>query len=327
MTLAIAVPDYSEYGIKGPYFGDMVFDALQRYTGKVEKINVRIKRFPGGSQKVRLEENVRGRDIYLIHTQYVDPNIEFMLALQTLDAAYRSVCHVFKIVELYNDFFRQDSRWGREPVTARIIADCYHLYHMRSLFTAQPHSKQLVGFFHAAEPLPMAFHLAKYVGNRYDLSNTVVMPPDAGAYDTAEEFASILKLPMAVVPKKDRQNSEKVDIRELLGDVEGRDVLVYDDVIGSGGTIEEATAIAKSRKARSVKACATHLGLYNSARERILKAGVEKVMGTNTYPQQFSEEEKDIYDIFDMAPLIAHAIFLDYNEDSISRFFPKVQNK
>ena len=320
MTLAIVIPDYSEYGIPGPYFGDRVFDELERYTQKAEKVSVKINRFPDTSEKADIVENVRDRNLYFIHSLYMPTAAQHVVtAVQMLDAARRSRSSSNAVVELFNPYHRQDSRWGREPVSARLIADLYVESGMDYYITTDPHSKQIVGFYPAAEPLPMSAPLARHFRNNYELGNAVVAPPDRGAYATAEQFANLLGLGFAVL-HKDRKGVEDVRIKDLLGDVARKDVIILDDVISTATTTVTAANYLRERGAKKIYACATHLVLCNNARQKLLDADVH-VVGTNTIPHQFTEEEKRHFDVLDVSPLIAHVIDLDYRGESISRFF------
>lgn len=341
MTLAILVPDYSELGISSPYFGDRVYEWItSERKGRVERVGTKVKPFIDGSHKNQIRDNVRGRTTYLVHTQHVeDPSKHVMLTKGLLDAAGRSRVGRLTLIEPYNPFFRQDSRYGREPVTARQIADDYVAAGAKGYVCIEPHSKQVVGFFPQAFPvemIPVEVPLARFMRDNYDLSNTVVTAPDVGAAARAQRFANLLRRRIAIVyktrPETDTTqvgtvlDAEENEIPAVLGNVEGKDVLLYDDVVSTVGTVETATNAVRELGARSVRVCAPHIGLYGPARERIRRLGVP-VIGTNTISHTFTAEERELLTYLDLAPIIGEFIWRDYEDESISRLFTEEMEK
>jgi len=326
MTLAIGIPDYSEYEIKPPYFGDMVYNALKERTGRAEKITIKLKPFSDTSEKVVIEDHIEGRDLFIVQPFYPPAARHLGLTAEMLDAARRtnSPHGSTRLVELFNPYNRQDSMWGREPVTARLVADIYQAAGMQSLITADLHAKQTVGFYTVpVKPLPLSVPLARYFRDKYefDRRKTVVASPDAGGYANAEFFANLLGLDMVAFHKK-RINDKEVVI-EVLGDVQGKDVLLRDDQIGTGTTIVAAANAARAKDARKVYAVASHLVLSGNARQSLMDADI-KVIGTNSIPQMFTDEELKHFDVFDVAPLTAEVIDLAYRDESISKYFKRI---
>lgn len=321
MTLTLVVPDYSGLGIEGPYFGDRVYEELRAHKGKAEKAVARVMRFPDGDSIVDIDRNLGNRSVYIVHSIYAHPDTHNMIGLKTIDAVRRGRSGKITMFEPYNPDTRQDSRWGRQPISGRLIADLYECAGMDVMLMIDPHSKETEGFFKVCEPIPMARRLATYVRDEsgIDLGNTVVLTPDDGAYKIAKSFAERLGLPFGTA-KKTRIDSETTHTDDVLFDVEGKTIIFRDDVIGTGSTMIDAARAVQEMGARSVYACATHLGLYNDARERLMEAGI-KVIATNSIPQSFSPEEERWFETIEIEPVIAEVIARDYDGESISGFF------
>ncbi|MEM7813408.1 MAG: ribose-phosphate diphosphokinase [Candidatus Aenigmatarchaeota archaeon] len=317
----LAVPDYSELGIDPPYFGDAVWARLKELDaeGTFEYIPMKVVPFPDGAEKVVVQSSCRDKVVYAVHSWYVEPPRHVVVGAEICDALMRSDASKVYMIELFNTYYRQDAQAGREPITARLVAEIYHGAGMAGLFTADPHSKQLAGFFRNMQPLPMSGKLAERVKARYDTSNAVVVAPDHGGYTRAEHFANLLDLPLAVL-HKERRGTDSVKVKSLLGDVSGKDVFLRDDIISTGSTNIEAAKELRARGARSVYAVATHLALSGDARRRLREHGIH-VIGTNTIPRKFSDEEKLYFDVADVSDLIANVIYAKSKGGSISHFF------
>jgi ribose-phosphate pyrophosphokinase len=315
----LAVPNYSQLGIPGPYFGDSVWKHLQGIDAErgFEYIPITIVLFPDGSEKPVIEENCRNKEVYVIHSFHAEPARHVMIGGQICNNLVRSDAKSdgIYLVELFNPYFRQDARATREPITAKMVADIYQSQGMEGLLTADPHSKQLAGFFRKFEPLPMSRRLAEYVRDKFDLSNAVVVSPDQGGYDRAERFANLLNLPLAAIHKK-RLNGHTVKIQDVLGDVDGKDVFIRDDIVATGGTNIEAAEELRKRGARKIHSIGTHLGLYGEARKNLRDAEIY-VIGTNSLRQ----EPDDYVHIVDISDIIAKVIYTKSRSGSLRRFF------
>ena len=317
---ALAVPSYERLGIAGPYFGDCVWKALIAHSREFAYVPVEVSPFPDGSQKVRVGENVRGKTVYVIHSLYAAPSDHVMIGGQIIDALKRSDSAEVYLIDLYNPYFRQDSRWGREPVTARLVGDWYDRAGADGIFTADPHSKQLVGFSRKLEGLPMSVVIAAYIkkSGRYDLGRAVVAAPDEGGFKRAEEFANALGLPLIAVHKQ--RGGDGVAVKAVIGDPDGKDVFIRDDIIGTGATIVESSRALKERGARDVYACTTHLGLYGDCLDSLAAEGIP-VIGTNTAPVSIPDVHRARVDLIDISPLVAEIIVRKSKGQSISRYF------
>lgn len=325
----LAVPDYSELGIKGPYFGDLVWNHLKE-DGDFEYVPIRVEPFPDGSEKVTVGANVRERCIYFVHSLYAPPARHVMIGAEALDDLYRSEARRVIMIEPYNPYNRQDKRLKREPISAKLVA---HLYEgpdnkwLDGMYVIDPHFAQLPGFYNRLEPLPMTGIFGRHLRSHteYDLSNAVAVSPDAGAVKNTEAFASNLGLPIAIFDKR-RLSGTEVEVKTVVGDVRGRDCYIRDDVVSTGGTVVETAQALRERGARRIYVCGTHLGLYGNAKEKLRDAGVY-VVGTNSVPHEFSDEDMKYIDMIDTSPFIAAVIREKSRGGSLSRFFDELANE
>ena len=318
----LAVPDYKKMGISGPYFGDAVWSHLRELDGNsglFEYIPLDVIPFPDGAEKAIVRENCRATVIYVVHSLYTIPDRHVLLGAQYCDSIVRSDAEKVHLVELFNPHYRQDARKDREPITAKLVADLYHLAGMDTMYTADPHSKQLAGFFRKFEPLPMTRRLAKRVRNNYDLSNAVVASADGGSEDRAELFANLLGLPLVKI-HKERVAGDDVRVKAILGDVDGKDVYLRDDIISTGGTTIKDAAALREQGANLVYNVSTHLELCGGARERLREHDI-RVVGTNSVPQSISEEESRYIDVVDISDIIANVIYTKARMGSLRGFF------
>lgn len=317
----LAVPNYRALGIPGPYFGDMVWEHLKTLdTNKLfEYVPVRLIGFPDRGENVKIDENVRNKDIYVIHSLYVIPAQHVMIGAETCDALIRSDAARVQLVELFNPYFRQDTRNDREPVTARLVAEFYKIAGMDMEYTADPHSKQLTGMFQKLEPLPMTRRLTKRVREAYDTSKAVVGASDAGSVERAERFANALGLPLVYIHKR-RIDERTVMVERVVGDVDDKDVFLRDDIISTGGTtITDARAL-RDLGAKKVYNVATHLELCENAKEN-LRSNDIRVIGTNSVPVFLTNEEKKYVDVVDISDIIGDVVFKKAMGGSLRKFF------
>lgn len=331
MAVGIAIPSYEKhFGIKGPYFGDLVFDHLrERHPGKFEKIQIRVKGAADTSEETLTEAHVRDRIVYVIHPCYLDAARHVKVAEEVSDDLLRSDVRRVVLVDPYNRYFSYDKRKRKQSLNARITADNYASAGISRIFTVDPHSDMLVlAFGHNCplEPLPMDGELASYFRDNHDLTNMTVCSPDIGGYNRAELFADLLDLPLVGLRK--RRSQEVSDTTESLGivgdlkNIEGRDILFRDDVIRSGDSIEKATAILRKHGAKKIYAAITHLELCGKARDRIMKNKIT-VIGTNTMPREFSDKERKYFDVLDISPIVAEVIYRRSEGMPIGQFFEK----
>lgn len=329
-SLGLVVPHYEAIGIEGPYLGDLIWKELKD-TAHFEYIPVKYIRFKDTSGKLVTERSVRNKVLYVIHPYYVSHDTHTEIACWIADELKRSGAKEVNLFDPYNRSFRQDRRKGRESLNARWIADKYSLAGVDRVFTCDPHSDQVQLAFKNSplEELHLSQELADYFVRNYEKSNCTVCSPDFGAYGRAERTANLLGLPLVVL-RKVREGPDTSRI-EIIGNVQdyvvNRDIIIREDVCGTGGTLVEAASSLRKEGARNIYVLLSHLDLCKGneeetkrAKQRIIQNQI-KVIATNTIPHELTEEEKMHFDIVDIAPLVAEIISVHSKGESISRFF------
>ncbi len=331
--VGIAVPSYEEfYGIKGPYFGDRVFDYLEdRHPGKFEYIPETVKRASDSSQETLTGKNVRERIVYIMHPTIpeIEASTHVMVAQQMADDLLRSDAYRVILFDLYNRYHSYDKRKGRQSLNARIVAENLEGSGIRRVFTIDPHSEELVLAFSSRCPLEglsALGHLAEAYREGNSLENTTVCAPDIGGYPRAEKVADFLDLPLIGIRKRrSQEKSDETEVLEVVGEkkfVKGRRILFVDDVIRSAGTASTAwdTLHAEPYGAESCHMLATHLELCENAKD-LLKERDIKVLGTNTVDHRFTEEERKYIKVIDVSPTMGEVIYRRSEGMSIKQFF------
>ncbi len=317
----IGVPDYSRLGILKPYFGDAVWEYLKQIDkhGFFEYIPIEVIPFPDTAEKCLVGENVREKDVVVVHSLYTPAGRHTMLGAQFADALMRSDARTVHLFDLFNPYFTQDTRKDRESITAALVASLYHASGVNTVYTADPHSKHLSGFFKKMEPLPMSRRLAKCVREKYDISNAVVASADTGSTERSETFANILDLPMVRVRKR-RVDEKTVVVEEIVGDYKNKDVFLRDDVIRTGNTTSEDAKVLRAGGARRIVNVATHLELCGNAKERLYAEGVE-IVGTNSVPVNVCPLDEGRMTVVDVSDIIAKVIYRKCMRGSLREFF------
>jgi ribose-phosphate pyrophosphokinase len=282
---------------------DAVGSALGLPLGKRD-----IERFPDGECHVRVLETVRGRDVYLLAS--VGPPVEANLfeLLLLADACRRAGSPRLTAVVPYLGYARQDRRvTGREAVGARLVADLIAAAGVDRVVAIDVHTPALEGFFSLPlERLTAVPLLAESLRHSGVQSNGVVVAPDVGAAPLADRFAKLLELPVAIVHKR-RVSGHDVTVQGVSGDVEGRQPLIVDDMISTGGTIEAAARALAAAGALPVAAvAATHGVLVSDAARRLAGVGARRVIVTDTLPAP--ENSGLPLEVVSIAPLLARTI-------------------
>ena len=265
---------------------------------------------------VRFEESVRGCDAFVIQAHTAPVNDWLMEQLIMVDALKRASAKRITVVAPFYPYARQDKKHaGREPISARLVADMYRTAGATRIMSVDLHAAQIQGFFDGPVDhlygLPI---LADYVRQNYDLNNFVVVSPDAGRVRNADMWSDRLGCPLAIIHKRRDPNvANTVAVHEVVGDVEGKTCLLVDDMIDTGGTICLAAEALKVQGAGKVVAAATHPVLSGPAADRLNRSAFEEVIVTNTLPID-PKIQIDKLTVLSIAPLLAKAIkavFLD----------------
>ncbi|HEY5845760.1 MAG TPA: ribose-phosphate diphosphokinase [Microlunatus sp.] len=272
---------------------------------------------------VRFEESVRGSDAFVIQSHAAPVNEWVMEQLIMVDALKRASAKRITVVAPFYPYARQDKKHrGREPISARLIADLFRTAGANRLMSVDLHAAQIQGFFDGPVDhlwaLPV---LADYVVARYETSEMTVVSPDAGRVRLADMWTDRLNCRLAIIHKRrDPDVLNQVAVHEVVGEVEGRVCLLVDDMIDTAGTICQAAEALMDRGAKSVIAAATHPVLSGPAVDRLQQSAFEEVIVTNTLPIPV-ERRFDNLTVLSIGPLIARAIKEVFEDGSVTKLF------
>jgi ribose-phosphate pyrophosphokinase len=272
---------------------------------------------------VRFEESVRGSDAFVIQSHTAPVNEWLMEQLIMVDALKRASAKRITVVAPFYPYARQDKKHrGREPISARLIADLFRTAGANRLMSVDLHAAQIQGFFDGPVDhlwaLPV---LSGYVQQKYDTAEMTVVSPDAGRVRVADMWADRLNCALAIIHKRRDPNVvNTVVVHEVVGDVSGRVCLLVDDMIDTAGTICQASEALLARGAKSVIAAATHPVLSGPALDRLQASAFEEVIVSNTLPIP-GERQFDRLTVLSIAPLIARAITEVFEDGSVTSLF------
>lgn len=280
--------------------------------------------FANSETYVRFSESIRGTDVYLLQSHTSPVNQWLMEQLIMCDAARRASARTVNVVAPFYAYARQDKKSrGREPITARLVADLFKTAGADRIMSMDLHTPQIQGFFDGpVDHLQAMPVLTDYVRTRIDLTNAAVVSPDAGRIRVAEEWSAKLGgCPLAFVHKtRDVTQPNKSHANRVVGDVAGRDCVLVDDLIDTGGTIAEAVSVILDAGAASVVVAATHGVLSPPAAQRLHECGVREVVVTDTLPIEPSKRFAELT-VLSIAPYLARAIRAVFDEGSITSLF------
>jgi ribose-phosphate pyrophosphokinase len=280
---------------------------------------VTCRRFADGEIFVRIDENVRGRDIFIMQST-VPPADTLMELLLLIDAARRASAARITAVIPYFGYSRQDRKdQPRVAIGAKLVANMLAVAGADRVLGLDFHQHQLQGFF----DIPVDHLYAAPVLTRYfrakELLNPVVVAPDVGAAKMARGFAKRLGATIGIIDKR-RPTANVAEVVHVIGEVEGRDCVVTDDMIDTAGTMTEAVRALKARGARNVYCCATHALFSGPACERLAAAPLTEVVVTNTVPIPEQKRFAGLT-VLSVAELLGHAIRYTHSNESVSSLF------
>ncbi|MCB0955299.1 MAG: ribose-phosphate diphosphokinase [Ilumatobacteraceae bacterium] len=294
----------------------------------IELGNPNIVQFANGEVRVRFAESIRGNDVFIMQTHCGfggrSINDSIMEQLIMIDAAYRASAKRITAVCPFYGYARQDRKAeGREPITARMVADLFKSAGAKRMISIDLHSGQIQGFFDGpVDHLTAMPVLENYV--REHAVEPVIVAPDAGRIKVAERMAQHLTdkgSDLAFIYKRRPKGTANVaEAKEVMGDVDGRLCILTDDMIDSGGTIVSAADVLMARGAKEVWAMATHAVLSGPAIERLEKSVITRVVLTNTLPLAPEQQIAKI-EVLSIAPLIADALNAVFDDASVSEIF------
>ena len=283
--------------------------------------------FASGETYVRFNESVRGADVFVLQSHTGEVNKWLMEQLLMIDAAKRASAKRITAVAPYYPYARQDKKHlGREPISARLIADLYKTAGADRIMSVDLHASQEQGFFDGPVDHLWAMPvLVDYVRSRVDLSNVCMVSPDAGRIRVAEKWSAKLGgCPLAFVHKtRDTTRPNVAVANRVVGDVAGKQCVMVDDMIDTAGTISEAVKVVMNAGASSVIVAATHGILSDPAAQRLSECGAQEVIVTDTLPIAL-EKRFDKLTILPIAPLLARAIREVFDDGSVTSLFDGV---
>jgi len=277
--------------------------------------------FSDGEIMVQLHENVRGKDIFVIQTFSNPVNKHLMELLIMMDALKRASAYRITAVLPYYGYARQDRKAEpRVPITAKLIADLITVAGADRVLTLDLHVGQIQGFFNIPVDNIFATPVILEYLKKMDLKDLVVVSPDAGGVERARAIAKKLNTSLAIIDKR-REKANVSEIMNIIGDVEGRDALLLDDMIDTAGTITQGAGALKKAGARKVYAACTHPVLSGSAIDRLNGSVIDEVIVTNTIPLNGKDQSCKKITTLSVAPLLGEAIRNTHNETSVSSLF------
>jgi ribose-phosphate pyrophosphokinase len=277
-----------------------------------------IKRFSDGEISVQISESVRGKDVFIVQSTCAPANANLMVLLIMVDALRRSSASSITAIIPYFGYARQDRKAApRVPITAKLVANLMQTAGIDRVVTVDLHAGQIQGFFDIpVDNLYGSIVFKDYI-QRKNLKNPIIASPDIGGVARARAFAKNFDLEIVIVDKR-REKANESEVMNIIGDVEGKDVILIDDMIDTAGTIVKAASALKAKGATSVMAFCTHPVLSGPAYERIEKGELDELVVTDTIP--LSQESSKIT-VLSVAKLFSEVIRRIYHNESVNGLF------
>ena len=304
-------------GRSNPRFSSSVCEHLNAELGRLEVI-----RFSDGELSVEIEDNVRGRDVFLVQSTSAPGNDHLMELLITVDALKRASAWRITAVIPYFGYARQDRKIkSRVPITARLVADLLETAGVSRVLTMDLHAGQIMGFFNLPvdnlNALPV---MLPYLKERYGEDDLTIVSPDMGGVERARLLATRLGNSDIAVIDKRRSGPNRVAEMKVVGNVSGKTCIIVDDMVDTGGTMAKAGETLLKEGAKRTVACCVHPVLSGSAADNLSKSPFEEIIVADTIqiPKSF---QCDKIKVVSVAPLFAEAVRRIHGEDSISSLF------
>lgn len=294
-------------------------EEIATYTG-TKLTDATVTAFPDGETFVKINENVRGEDLFIIQPTCPPSNQNIMELCILVDAAKRaSAGRITAVIPLYG-YARQDRKdQPRVPITAKLVANILSAAGVDRVLTMDLHAAQIQGFFdipvdHLHAKPAMVVKIREMLGEQ--INNLVVVSPDVGGVKNARSMADALGANFAIVAKH-RVSATQVEAKHVIGDVAGKNVLLVDDMTETAGTLCAAAEILNENGAKRIFACVSHAILGDLARERFDSSSIEKVITTNSVPQAYGSKIEAV----SIAPLLGEAIKRISSSESVTSLF------
>lgn len=280
--------------------------------------DMQVEHFADGEFSVYYKDSIRGKDVFLVQSTYPSSD-NLMELLLMIDAAKRASAHYIAAVIPYFGWARQDRKdKPRVSIGAKLIADMLSVAGVTRLITMDLHADQIQGFFNVpVDHLYASSVFLDYIREELPFDNLVIATPDVGGTKRASSYSKFLELPMVICYKR-RLKANQISDMKILGDVEGKDVLLIDDIVDTAGTITRAADLLKQHGAKSVRAMASHAVMSDPATERIANSSLEEMIFTDSIPYQ---KECTKVTILSVADMFAEAIRRVCHDESISTLY------
>lgn len=308
-------------GSSNPLFVQKICEYLGIHPGKIN-----LGRFPDGEIDVKIEEDVRGTDVFIVESLSPPVNEHLVELLIILDCLKRASADRITAGIPYFGYARQDRKAeGRVPISAKLVANLISVSGANRVLTVDLHTPQIQGFFDIPLDHLLAYPVfCNFLKNELNLTNTIVVATDIGAVKKVTvQFATYLNLPIAIIDKR-RHTPTQTEVINIIGDVEGRDVLITDDIVSTGSSLIEAAKKLKEKGARKVYCAVTHAVLCGKAVENIKNSPIDRIFIADTITNSNLDMK---FTTVSIAPLFAEAIKRIHKSESISALFDFSQKK
>jgi len=277
-----------------------------------------IKRFSDGEISVQIIDSVRGKDVFIIQPTCAPANANLMELLIITDALKRSSARSITAIVPYYGYARQDRKAApRVPITAKLVANLMETAGITRMVTVDLHASQIQGFFDIpVDNLYGAVLFSEHIKSK-NLKNPVIASPDIGGVARARYFAKELGLDMVIIDKR-REKANVSEVMNIIGDVDGKDIILVDDMIDTAGTITHGATALKEAGATSVMACCTHPVLSGPAYDRIEQGDIDELVVTDTIPLK---KESDKITVLSTADMLGEVIRRVHNNESVNSLF------
>lgn len=286
--------------------------------------NAIVKRFSDGEVWVEIKENVRGRDVFIVQPTCPPANDHLMELLVMIDAMKRASAERITAVIPYYGYSRQDRKVApRTPISAKLVADLISRTGVARVLCLDLHAGQIQGFFDIpVDNLFASSEQLDFFRKTFTNEECVIIAPDAGGVERARAFAKRLPASLAIIDKRrDAPNVAKA--MNIIGEVEGKVAILFDDIVDTAGTLVQAAKALKEKGARKVWACCTHGIFSGPAVERLTNSPIERVVITNSIPVKPEVEASGKVEVLSVADLLGEAIRRIYYQQSVSSLFLK----
>jgi len=277
--------------------------------------------FSDGETRVEINENVRGMDVFIIQSTCPPVNVTLMELLIMIDAMKRASAYRITAVVPYYGYARQDRKVApRAPISAKLVADLITTAGAQRVLSMDLHAGQIQGFFNI--PVDNLFAtpvLIDYMKKNYQ-DNTVVVSPDTGGVERARAFGKRLGASLAIIDKR-REGPNEAEVMNIIGNVEGKKVIILDDMVDTAGTVVQAASAMKEAGALEVSVCCTHPVLSGPALERIEKSEIKEALVTDTIPLNDRAKNCGKIKVLSVSGILSEAVRRIYYNDSVSSLF------